>query len=160
MNTYLTVKALHILSSVLLVGTGFGTAFYFYFANRTRSVPVIAAVSRLVVRADFWFTTPAAIFQPLSGIWLAHAAGWRWDTPWLLGAGMLYILAGGCWLPVVRLQIRMADMAALALAAGRTDLPTHYWHWARLWERLGYPAFAAMLAMYFLMAGKPSLAWA
>jgi uncharacterized membrane protein len=32
MNTYLVVKALHILSSVLLVGTGFGTAFYLFFA--------------------------------------------------------------------------------------------------------------------------------
>ena len=81
MNTYLVIKALHILSSVLLVGTGFGTAFYLFFANRTRSVPAIAAVSRLVVRADWWFTTPAVIFQPASGLWLAHTAGWPWDTP-------------------------------------------------------------------------------
>ena len=35
MNTYLIVKWLHILSSVVLVGTGFGTAFYLFFANRS-----------------------------------------------------------------------------------------------------------------------------
>ncbi|WP_131728612.1 DUF2269 family protein, partial [Achromobacter xylosoxidans] len=35
MNAYLTIKTLHILSSVLLVGTGFGTAFYLFFANRS-----------------------------------------------------------------------------------------------------------------------------
>ena len=38
MNTYLIVKWLHILSSVLMVGTGFGSAFYMFFANRSGSV--------------------------------------------------------------------------------------------------------------------------
>jgi len=40
MNTYLLLKWMHILSSVLLAGTGFGTAFYLFFANRSGSVPV------------------------------------------------------------------------------------------------------------------------
>ena len=94
MSVYFAIKALHIISSVLLVGTGFGTAFYLYFANRTRSIPVIAAVSRLVVRADWWFTTPAGFFQPLSGLWLAHAAGWPWNSPWIIASVALYLLAG------------------------------------------------------------------
>ena len=46
---YLSIKTLHILSSVLMVGTGFGTAFYLFFANRSGSVEAIAVVSRLVV---------------------------------------------------------------------------------------------------------------
>ncbi|MGO4332332.1 DUF2269 family protein [Cupriavidus sp. 2TAF22] len=158
MNAYLAVKALHIISSVVLTGTGFGTAFYFFFANRTRSVPVIAAVSRLVVRADFWFTAPAAVFQPLSGLWLAQAAGWGWETPWLIGSVVLFLLAGVCWLPVVKLQLHMADMAARAQAAGQTTLPPRYWRCARLWEWLGYPAFGSMIAVYFLMVTKPTLA--
>ncbi len=49
---YLVIKVIHIVSSVLLVGTGFGTAFYLFFANRSGSVKGIAVVSRLVVRAD------------------------------------------------------------------------------------------------------------
>lgn len=157
MNLYLTVKTLHILSSVLLVGTGFGTAFYLFFANRTGSIPAIAAVSKLVVRADLWFTTPAVVFQPLSGLWLAHAAGWQWTTPWVTLSIMLYLLAGVCWLPVVWLQYEMAKMAAATHAAGETALPARYWHFAQWWERLGYPAFLAMVAVYFLMVLKPAL---
>nr|WP_315844660.1 DUF2269 domain-containing protein [uncultured Achromobacter sp.] len=157
MNLYLTVKTLHILSSVLLVGTGFGTAFYLFFANRTGSIPAIAAVSKLVVRADLWFTTPAVVFQPLSGLWLAHAAGWQWTTPWVTLSIMLYLLAGVCWLPVVWLQYETAKMAAATHAAGETALPARYWHFAQWWERLGYPAFLAMVAVYFLMVLKPAL---
>ncbi|WP_322087038.1 DUF2269 domain-containing protein [Burkholderia sp. BCC1999] len=155
MNTYLVIKALHILSSVLMVGTGFGTAFYLFFANRTRSVPAIAAVSRLVVRADWWFTTPAVIFQPASGLWLAHTAGWSWDTPWLLASIVLYAIAGACWLPVVWLQLELASIAKLAHASGDAALPERYWRYAKRWELLGYPAFFAMLTVYFLMVVKP-----
>ena len=57
MNTYLLLKWAHILSSVLLVGTGFGSAFYLYFTHRTRNIQAIAEVAKLVVHADFWFTT-------------------------------------------------------------------------------------------------------
>lgn len=157
MNAYLTIKTLHILSSVLMVGTGFGTAFYLFFTNRTGSVPAIAAVSRLVVRADLWFTTPSVIFQPLSGLWLAFAVGWTWSTPWIAVSLALYALAGACWLPVVWLQAEMAKMARTAHAAGATELPARYWRYARWWEMLGYPAFLAMVAVYFLMVLKPAL---
>lgn len=155
MNLYLTVKALHIMSSVLLVGTGFGSAFYLFFANRTRSVPVIASVSKLVVRADWWFTTPAVVFQPLSGMWLAHAAGWPWTSTWLVAAAVLYVVAGVCWLPVVWLQMQLTEMARLAQINGATELPRRYWQYARRWEWLGYPAFLAMIAVYLLMVFKP-----
>jgi uncharacterized membrane protein len=149
--SYLAIKTLHILSSVLLVGTGFGSAFYLFFAQRSGSLPAIAVVSRLVVRADWWFTTPAVIFQPLSGLWLAHAAGWSLDTPWIAVSLGLFVFAGLCWLPVVWLQVRMADMAAHA------ELPPAYHRHARIWEALGYPAFAAMLGVYGLMVFKPAL---
>lgn len=156
MSVYLAIKALHIISSVLLVGTGFGTAFYLYFANRTRSVPVIAAVSRLVVRADWWFTTPAVLFQPASGLWLAHAAGWPLNSTWIVASAVLYVLAGVCWLPVVWLQLQLAEMARTAQACGASNLPDQYWRYAKAWERLGYPAFLAMVSVYFLMVCKPT----
>ena len=155
MNTYLLVKAVHILSSVLLVGTGFGSAFYLYFANRRGPVAAIATTARLVVRADWWFTTPTVILQPLTGLWLVHLAGWGWDSPWLVATLVLYGIAGLCWLPVVWLQLRMATMAESA-AATNQPLPQRYWRYARRWEMLGYPAFVAMLAIYFLMVFKPT----
>ncbi|WP_116140588.1 DUF2269 family protein [Trinickia diaoshuihuensis] len=157
MNAYLLVKTLHILSSVLLVGTGFGSAFYLFFINRTGSVQSIAAVSRLVVRADWWFTTPAVIFQPLSGFWLVHAAGWSLNTPWVVASLALYVIAGVCWLPVVWIQVRMTRIASRCAAQGDLALPPLYWNYARVWEWLGYPAFVAMVIVYFLMVAKPAL---
>lgn len=158
MNTYLTLKWLHIISSVLLVGTGFGSAFYMFFANRSRNVAAQAVVSRLVVRADWWFTTPAVIVQPITGLWMAHLAHIHWTTPWLLASLCLYALAGACWLPVVWLQVRMARMAHQAHESGQ-PLPRRYQQYARRWEALGYPAFIAMLLTYWLMVTKPAL-WA
>lgn len=151
---YLTIKTIHILSSVLMVGTGFGTAFYLFFANRSRSVEAIAVVSRLVVRADWWFTTPAVIVQPLSGAWMIHLAGYPLDALWIKASLALYVIAGACWLPVVWLQVRMGRMA-LAAHAANMELPAQYWRYARRWELLGYPAFIAMLAVYWLMVHKP-----
>ncbi|MGR2663555.1 DUF2269 family protein [Chromobacterium haemolyticum] len=155
MNVYLVVKTLHILSATLMVGTGFGSAFYMFFVNRGRQSAAQAEVARLVVRADWWFTTPAVIFQPLSGMWLARQAGWPLASGWLLTSIGLFLFAGLCWLPVLRLQIRMATMARAAVAAGQ-PLPARYWRYARYWECLGYPAFLAMLSTYFLMVIKPA----
>lgn len=154
MNTYLLIKWLHIVSSVVLVGTGFGSAFYLFFANRSASLEARAVVARLVVRADLWFTTPAVLVQPATGLWLAHSAGWPLSTPWLLASLVLYALAGACWLPVLWLQLKMAREVEGALAEGR-PLSARYARWQRAWEALGYPAFAAMLVVFFLMVNKP-----
>jgi uncharacterized membrane protein len=120
------------------------------------SVPTIATVAKLVVRADLWFTTPAVVFQPLSGIWLAHAAGWPWRTPWIVAAIALYMLAGACWLPVVWLQLEMSKIASTACACSAGTLPSQYWRYATWWEGLGYPAFVAVLVVYGLMVFKPT----
>ena len=156
---YLLLKYVHILSSVVLVGTGFGTAFYLFFANRSGQIALQAGVARLVVRADTWFTTPAAIVPPSSGVALAHLAGWPLSTPWLALSLGLYAVAGLFWLPVVVWQIEMQRIAQLALIDGRSELPARYWQLARRWEACGYPAFVAMLAVYALMVMKPAL-WA
>ena len=155
MNTYLILKWLHIMSSVVLVGTGLGTAFFMFFANRSGDLGTQAHVARLVVRADWWFTTPTAIIQPATGLLLAHLAGWPLlTTPWLWASLLLFAFAGLCWLPVLWLQMRMAAMARSAHEQ-RVELPALYWRYARYWEWLGYPAFVAMLLVFFLMVVKP-----
>lgn len=155
MNTYLLLKWIHVVSSVVLVGTGLGTAFFMFFTNRSASVPAQAVVCRLVVRADAWFTTPAVLIQPATGLAMAHLAGWPLSTPWIAISIALYVLTGLLWLPVVWLQWRMSAMAQEAHRKG-TPVPPLYWHHARWWERLGYPAFTAMLAVFALMVFKPS----
>jgi uncharacterized membrane protein len=157
MSMYLTIKWIHILSSVLMVGTGFGSAYYMFFANRTQNIAVQAVVTRLVVRADWWFTTPTAVIQPATGFAMAYMAGFPLTTPWLATSIGLFVFAGACWLPVVWLQIRMAAMAQEAARSSATELPPAYWRYAQWWEWLGYPAFVAMLGVFYLMVAKPVL---
>lgn len=156
MSTFLLLKWIHILSSVALVGIGFGSAFYLYFINRTRNAAAIAEVSRLVVRADYWFTAPTVVIQPASGLALAMMAGYPLTQTWLLATYVLFVLAGMWWLPVVWLQIKMAEMAKSA-ADNNTGLPQRYWRYAIAWERLGKLAFPSMLIIYGLMVFKPNL---
>ena len=151
--TYPLLKTLHILSMVLLFGTGLGSAFYKWMADRSGNLAHIAVTNRHVVLADWLFTTPTVIFQPLSGLWLLHLLDIPLHTPWVVASLLLYALAGICWLPVVWLQIRMRDLATRALADS-TPLPSAYWRMARIWFWLGVPAFSAMVAVVALMVGK------
>jgi uncharacterized membrane protein len=154
--TYLFVKWLHILSSTLLFGTGLGSAFYMFFTSRTRDTQAIAVVVRHVVVADWIFTAPTIVLQPLTGLYLMHLAAIPLTTPWILWSVVLYLLAGAAWLPVVWLQIRMRDMAAAA-AFCRGPLSRKYWQFLRIWLALGVIAFSALVAVFYLMVTKPPL---
>ncbi len=152
--TYLIVKWLHILSSTVLFGTGLGSAYYMFFASRTRDAHITAAVVHRVVIADWIFTTPTIVIQPLTGFWLMHIAGYPLSSPWIAWSIGLYLLAGAAWLPVVWMQIRMRDFARLAAAAG-DPLPHAYWTMLRAWVALGVVAFAALVVVFYLMVAKP-----
>jgi uncharacterized membrane protein len=153
MNSYNIFKMLHILSMVLLFGTGLGSAFYKWMADRSGDVHHIVITNRHVVLADWLFTTPTVIFQPLSGLVMITLAGWPLTTPWIVVSFGLYFLAGACWLPVVWLQIKMKKIATIALA-NQTPLPPEYWRMARIWFWLGVPAFIAMVLVVVLMVAK------
>lgn len=155
MTAYLIIKTLHILSAMLILGTGMGTAFYLFFANRSGSVPAQAVVSHWVCKADFWFTTPAVIFQLCSGLWLMHMLKMPFSATWIWSSLELYAFAGACWLPVVWWQIQMRDIAKRANDNHETVLPKTYWQLAKKWEMLGYLAFPAVVAIVFLMVIKP-----
>lgn len=151
---YLFVKTIHIISATLLFGTGLGSAFYKWMADRSGDLPTIAKTNRTVVMADWLFTTPTVIIQPATGLWLVQSLGLPLDQAWIVIAIVLYTLAGGCWLPVVWLQIRMRDMADEALKRD-AELGERYHRYARIWFILGVPAFVAMVAIYPLMVFKP-----
>jgi uncharacterized membrane protein len=152
---YLVVKWLHILSSTVLFGTGLGSAFYLFFTSLTRDARVIATVVRYVVVADYAFTTPTIIIQPLTGFYLIHLAGFPVSSTWIVASIVLYLVAGAAWLPVVWMQIRMRDMA-IAAAADGTALPPRYWTFLKSWVALGVVAFGALVIVFYLMVAKPS----
>lgn len=155
MTDYLVLKWLHVLSSTLLFGTGLGSAFYLFFASRTREPRAVAIVATYVVIADYAFTATTVVFQPVSGFLLAHLAGIPFTSGWIVWSTLLYLLAGACWLPVVWMQIRMRNLAAAAASAG-LPLPDTYWRYFRLWTALGVPAFAALVVVFYLMVAKPA----
>ncbi|MFT4089253.1 MAG: DUF2269 domain-containing protein [Asticcacaulis sp.] len=151
---YLWIKWIHVLSSTILFGTGIGTAFFMFMANRRKDVAGIAFASRHVVIADWCFTTPAVIIQLLTGLWLVHLGGFELFGGWVLGGLVLYFFAGACWLPVVWMQIRMRDMAQIALKEN-TPLPPLYWRFERWWVIMGSLAFPAIVVVFYLMVVKP-----
>lgn len=151
--TYAILKTLHILSMVLLFGTGLGSAFYKWMADRSGNVAHIAVTNRHVVLADWIFTTPTVIFQPVSGLWMVYLLDMPLTTPWIAASLILFVLAGICWLPVVWLQIKMRNIASNAVAQ-RTPLPEIYWRMVRWWFWLGVPAFTSMVLVVALMVFK------
>jgi uncharacterized membrane protein len=152
---YVTLKWLHVLSSTFLFGTGIGSAFYMLFANISRDVRAIAVVSRYVVVADWLFTATTIIVQPLTGYYLIRMAGFPMHSRWIVWSILLYGLAAVCWLPVVWLQMRLRDIAAVAARDGAA-LPPRYWRYFKMWVVLGIPAFFAFVAIFYLMVAKPT----
>lgn len=151
---YVIVKWAHILSSTFLFGTGLGSAFYMFFTSLTRDARATAVIVRYVVIADWLFTTPTIVLQPLTGVYLIHLAGFPWTSRWIVWSIILYLIAGAAWLPVVWMQIRMRDMAIAAVRANEA-LPPRYWRLLRWWVALGVVAFVALVAVFYLMVAKP-----
>jgi uncharacterized membrane protein len=156
MNAYAALKFVHIVSATLLFGTGLGTAFFMWMSHRSGNIVAIANAARLTVLADWLFTTPAVIVQPISGIALMWLVGYPLTTSWLLLSIALYLLAGACWLPVVALQLRVRNLTAHA-ARTNTALPPSYHRCMHWWFALGWPAFLAVLGAFWLMIAKPVL---
>ena len=152
MDPYLTAKWLHILSSTVLFGTGIGTAFQMVWAMRSGDIRAIHTTARGVVIADWLFTTPAGIVQPVTGIWLVWLLGYSLTEPWLIATYVLYLIAFLCWAPVVKLQIRIRD-----LTADMTTLPSEAKRAFKIWFALGWPAFAALVMVFWSMVNKPAL---
>lgn len=151
---YEIVKTLHVLSAAALFGTGVGIAFFQFAAWRTKDVAVFAGVARLVVIADWIFTASAIVLQPITGVALVLMAGYEWNEPWLLWSYALYFVAGAFWLPVVWMQMRIARFAAEARDA-QAPLPDEACRLMWTWFWFGWPAFAAVVATYWLMIAKP-----
>jgi uncharacterized membrane protein len=91
MSWYLWIKWLHIVSSTVLFGTGFGIAFFFVRAQRTRNVALIASVGHDVVLADAVFTaTAVASSSPLPAEYKKHYRRW-FVLGWPAFVGVLVI---------------------------------------------------------------------
>lgn len=154
MDLYIEIKTLHIISSTILFGTGIGIAYFMLRSWFTNNIQEKLYSARNTVIADYLFTFPAAIIQPISGIALIHMAGFDWTAFWLMATYAIYIIAGLCWLPVVWIQIQLKNICIEASESG-SELPERYNKLFKIWFFLGWPAFLGLVAVFYLMVAKP-----
>lgn len=155
---YFVLKYLHIIGASVLLGTGAGIAFFMLVAHRTGDPSVIAGVARIVVIADYLFTATAVVAQPVTGIALAWHMGYSlWDH-WIALSILLYLVTGAFWLPVVWIQSQMRHEAETARDKGAA-LSQRYNRLFSIWFAFGFPAFAAVLAIFWLMIHRPPVIW-
>ena len=155
MILYEALLFLHVVGACVLLGTGAGIAFFMMMAHRTGDPAVIAHTAGIVVLADTVFTATAVVLQPITGLSLALLAGWPVLEGWVAVSIGLYLFTGAFWLPVVVIQLRLHRLAAAARDGG-TALPAAYHRLYRIWFACGFPAFAAVLVIVWLMLTKPA----
>ncbi|MGB5082588.1 MAG: DUF2269 domain-containing protein [Burkholderiales bacterium] len=157
MNGLLWLKAAHVLSAAIIFGTGLGIAFFTWFGYRSAmrggKLEALRSTLRLTVIADACLTAPAVIFQVVSGVVLMTAYGWPLLSAWSIAVWSLFLLAGACWLPVLVIQSRLARAARQAPSTAALEPGFH--RMFRGWFALGTVAFAAVIAIYWLMVAKP-----
>lgn len=153
MDNYLVLKYIHILCAIVLAGTGAGIAFFMLMASLSKNILVIAHTARIVVLADWIFTTPAVIGQFTTGILLMHRLQYNFNAPWFMCVVSLFVFIGCCWVPVVFIQYRLKKLAQDAEQTG--VLSSEFYHAMKYWVALGIPAFCGILFMLWLMIFKP-----
>ncbi len=158
MIDYHLLKFLHVVGAAVLLGTGAGIAFFMLMANRTGDPRTVADTARMVVGADYLFTATAVAAQPVTGALLAATVGYSLGEGWIVASIVLYLLTGAFWMPVVWMQTQMRNLAAAAAAAG-APLPPRYRRLYRLWFAFGFPAFGAVLLIFWLMIARPRIEW-
>jgi uncharacterized membrane protein len=150
-------KTAHILSAAIIFGTGLGIAFFTWFgyrgAVRSRDIGALRSVLRLTVVADAWLTAPAVAFQAASGVVLMNRLGWPLVSAWSIAVWALFLFAGACWIPVLLIQVRLNRESQQAASVDALSAGFHLRF--RAWFALGVPAFAAVIAIYWLMVVKP-----
>lgn len=153
MMDYLLIKTVHIISATILFGTGLGTAFFLFRTWIAGDAGALRVVSRQVVLADWMFTLPAVIVQPLTGLWLMARLGYSFTSPWFLWVITLYSIAGACWIPVVHMQIRLRELADKQPKEPSREFNRLMYRWIVL----GIVAFSCVVILFGLMVFKPGL---
>jgi uncharacterized membrane protein len=156
-NGYFWIKTFHVIGAAVLLGTGFGNAFFKLWADRTGDVHAIAFTSKTVVLVDRIFTAPAVVLQLVTGLAMVRMGHHSFTEAWLALAIGFFLLTGFCWLPAVYIQMRCRDLAVQASHTGAT-LSDEYRRLSRIWFWLGVVGFTSVWILVGLMVMRP--AWA
>jgi uncharacterized membrane protein len=144
------IRLVHVVSSALMFGVGVGAFWFMRAALRSADVAAIAVTTRNAVRAEWFIAAPVAVLQPLTGYLLMLQLNYALNSRWFVAVAALYILAGICWVYLVKAELKMRELVA--------ELPTPQFHvLVRRWQRLAMASFAGVLAIFWLMVFRPGL---
>lgn len=149
------IRLLHVVSSALMFGVGVGAFWFMLTAVRSGNPAAIAVTTRNAVRAEWFIAAPVAVIQPLTGYLLMVQLGYPLQSMWFYAVAALYIVAGMCWVYLVKAELKMRSLAAAHTAS--VALPDEFGTVFRRWTRLATGSFAGVLAIFWLMVFRPGL---
>lgn len=153
MDSYLILKILHILSAVVVAGTGTGIAFFMFMANRSNNPEAIRVTAKHVILGDWIFTLPGVITLLVTGPLLMLKLGYSFSSPWFYWVIGLFVFVGLCWIPVLRIQYKLYELSKAV--TNQNAISPEFKKLMRLWTAFGIAAFSAILVIFWLMVFKP-----
>ncbi len=149
------IRLLHIVSSALMFGVGIGAFWFMVTAARSGNPAAIAVTTRNAVRAEWFIAAPVALIQPTTGYLLMLQLGYALQSSWFFAVVTVYVIAGMCWIYLVKTELKLRDLASVHSAA--SVLPAAFGPLFQRWTRLALGSFAGVLAIFWLMVYRPGL---
>ncbi len=149
------IRLLHVVSSALMFGVGVGAFWFMVTTVRSGNPAAIAITTRNAVRAEWFIAAPVAVIQPTTGYLLMLQLGHPLQSMWFYAVAALYIVAGMCWVYLVKAELKLRAIAADHSTS--TALPDEFGALFRRWTLLAVGSFAGVLAIFWLMVFRPGL---
>lgn len=155
MESYLTLKCVHLFGVVVFLGNIVVTGWWKFMADRTGRPEIVAFAQRQVTLTDFVFTGGGALLLGIGGI--GNAMLHHMDflhVKWLAWGFWQFAASGAIWLLVlIPVQIRQAKMASTFREGG--TIPQSYRKLALIWNVFGTLATLIPLSNIYWMVFKP-----
>ena len=154
-DTYLWLKIIHILGTILFLGNIIVTFWWKLMADRTRDPKIVAFAQRQVRLTDYIFTLSGVLIILVSGI--ANAIILDMDflkIKWTLWGLSLFVLSGIIWhVLLIPTQVKQAKLSRVF--ADQDTIPEEYWRLCKIWYIASPIATIIPLAALYFMVFKP-----
>jgi uncharacterized membrane protein len=138
-----------------MFGVGVGAFWFMVTTVRSGNPAAIAVTTRNAVRAEWFIAAPVAVIQPTTGYLLMLQLGYPLQSLWFYAVATLYIVAGMCWVYLVKAELKLRDLAAAHSTS--LVLPDEFGALFRRWTWLAVGSFAGVLGIFWLMVFRPWL---
>lgn len=148
---YLVLKLVHVAGVVLFLGNITVGVFWKSYADRSRSLAIMAHTIDAIIAADRIFTIPGIIILLIGGFGAAFVGGLPiLSTGWILWGLIAFIISGLAFGPLSRAQRQLS----VAAHAGNLE---EYERLSKAWNVWGFIALALPIVAFVLMILKPAL---